>query len=177
VAPFDAELFGHWWFEGPAFLEAVLRGAATRPETRPTTLAGYLDEVPTLQVAMPEASSWGEGGYSHVWCNDRNAWMIGLVREVTARLRRVASGVPGSRALEQATREVLLAQSSDWPFLAYAGTAGDYPAARLRAHVASAHALLDGIEFGRVDPQLLADLEARDNLFPSAQRSSASVTR
>ena len=27
VAPYDAELFGHWWFEGPEFLEFFIRKA------------------------------------------------------------------------------------------------------------------------------------------------------
>ncbi len=165
VAPFDAELFGHWWFEGPEFLEAVLRGAAARPETQTSTLAGFLSEYPAAQVAMPEASSWGEGGYAHVWCNEKNAWMLALVREVTRRLQDVAARAEPSRALDQAAREVLLAQSSDWPFLVYAGTAGDYPATRLRTHVANAHALLGEIEQGRVDAGLLEERERRHNLF------------
>jgi 1,4-alpha-glucan branching enzyme len=163
VAPYDAELFGHWWFEGPDFLEEVLRLSATREETRTTTLAAHLALWPIAQISMPEASSWGEGGYSHVWCNESNAWMWPEVRAVTARLvDAVRTGdARRRRALEQAAREVLLAQSSDWPFLAYTRTAGEYPIERLKTHLLRAEKLLGG----DVDEGWLMEMEGRDNLF------------
>ena len=44
VAPFDAELFGHWWFEGPIFLEQFIRHAANEGDFRLTTPSEYLAE-------------------------------------------------------------------------------------------------------------------------------------
>jgi 1,4-alpha-glucan branching enzyme len=177
VAPFDAELFGHWWFEGPEFLDAVVRCCAgSESGFAVATLGGFLRENPEQQVALPAASTWGEGGHLAVWLDESNAWMQPTIRQATRRMIELASvhaaEAPAplvERGLRQAGREVLLAQASDWPFLVKMGTAGEYPASRFRAHVSNFHRLADALASGdraQLEP-VLADLEARNNLFPN----------
>lgn len=167
VAPFDAELFGHWWFEGPLFLEAVIRRLAQRSEgLELVTPSDFLSRWPTAQVMRPAASSWGEGGYSEIWLSEENAWIHRHLHAVGTRalalIGEVAKEGEGlrRRAAAQAFRELLLAQGSDWPFLIRAGTSGDYAEDRLRAHLAQAWALLDQLESGEVDESGLARLES-----------------
>jgi len=172
VAPYDAELFGHWWHEGPTFLEHVLREAARRT----TTLSGYLARGPELAVVEPAASSWGEEGQSRVWLGERTAalWppVFAVARAVTALVarHRHATDPLTERTLRQACREALLAQASDWPFLVHVGTAPHYAQARLAAHVARFHALAAGLDSGMEATRSLlsafSQAESRDNVLP-----------
>ncbi len=173
VAPYDAELFGHWWHEGPEFLDAVMRGCADgRAGFVPTTLAGYLARHPSNPVAIPARSSWGDGGQLGVWLGGSNAWMQTHLRVAARRMSAmVRDGIPAagweSRALAQAGRELLLAQASDWPFLVAMGTAAAYARRRFEDHVSRfnrLHAQLTGAE--PRDAAWLAEIESRDNLFP-----------
>lgn len=176
VAPYDAELFGHWWYEGPDFLDGVLRRVCAGPDGLMLTTPGeFLGQIPTHQQATPAASTWGEGGHFAVWLNETNAWMQPPLREAAARMSRlverfmaVAPDVLTERMLRQAGRELLLAQASDWPFLVKMGTAGDYPARRFREHVANFALLADVLSdsaSSSVDVRL-TELESRNNLFP-----------
>ena len=176
VAPYDAELYGHWWFEGPMFLEAVfrrLREAGGRLEA--ITLRQYLDRHPVTVEATPSASSWGAGGYGEVWVGREAAWTWRHVHHATRYARwlvqnhRHADGRRG-QALDQAIRELLLLQSSDWPFILKAGTATRYAEARIRAHVHRLRHLGYMVESGVVagtDPAWLEDLCQRDNFLAS----------
>ena len=143
VAPFDAELFGHWWFEGPLFLEAVLRAldrSAAQGGLAATTLGGYLQRFPELSLSEPAASTWGEGGFGEVWSGPEAARLLRHVhhaeRAVRGALaaRRGAGGLAG-RALDQAIRELLLLESSDWAFMLHRGEMAEYAEARVRSHV------------------------------------------
>ncbi len=174
LSPFDAELFGHWWFEGPDFLDSFLRKAAQRADVlHLTTPTRHLEAHPTMPVVTPSASSWGNHGYWEVWLNDTNAWIYPHLHEAARRMTAaaregVASGRPDSdRRLRQMARELLLAQSSDWAFLMKTGTAREYAERRTRDHL---------LRFSRLDelpPEanssnpLLAACEERDNLFPN----------
>ncbi len=173
TVPFDAELFGHWWFEGPDFLEAFLRLAAERePGLRLVTPGGHLAEHPTQQVARPSASSWGQHGYWDMWLGPHSDWIYPRLHSAARRLgelaRRHAAGTDTlmDRALRQLARELLLAQSSDWAFLMKTGTAAEYAAARSRAHLARFERLWEGAARGAPDSPALADAEWRDTIFP-----------
>lgn len=171
VAAFDAELFGHWWFEGPEFLERVVRESASAEHAfRLVAPSDHLRAEPALQVAQPSFSSWGDGGYAQVWLDDANAWIWGDLHAAARRLERLANS-PGRdplrrRALAQAAREGLLAQASDWAFMMRAGTTVEYAVRRTRDHLERFRALADGIERGAIDEAALAAAEARENLFP-----------
>ena len=173
LAPYDAELFGHWWYEGPEFLDAVVRRVASGEEgIRMVGLGGYLTAHPVNPVSVPASSTWGEAGHLGVWLDDSNAWMQRPLHGMAVRmsaLARMESEVDPvrRRALVQLARELMLAQASDWPFLVRMGTARDYARARFETHVRNfwrLEAMLAGREGW--DGTALADLEARDNLFP-----------
>src|SRR5205085_1612986 len=76
ISPYDAELFGHWWYEGPEFLDFFVRKAFYDQKVFSLiTPEEYLRRHPTQQVATPAASSWGEEGYWRVWLNEKNQWI------------------------------------------------------------------------------------------------------
>ncbi len=172
VAPYDAELFGHWWFEGPEWLDSLLRGfAAGNGMVRPATPSEYLEEYAVNQVETPSASSWGHKGYNEVWLNGANDWIYRHLHEAADRMvalaRRfpAASGLRG-RALNQAARELLLAQASDWPFIMSRGTVVEYAARRTRDHVLQFDELYRMLAEGAIREDRLKQLEFQDNIFP-----------
>ena len=172
VMPFDAELFGHWWHEGPLFLESFVRkAAACRDEFQLTTPVEYLAGRPTQEVIEPAASSWGEGGYWSVWLEPSNAWIYPHLHAAARRLHELARKHDGDvaattdRVLKQLTRELLLAQSSDWAFLMKTGTAKNYATRRVTDHVRRFNTLVDQLQNGTVDEAFLSECERRDNLF------------
>ena len=178
VAPYDAELFGHWWFEGPDFLEAVFRElAALEDGPRAVTPSGYLESFSEQALVTPAASSWGREGSAATWLDPSNDWLYGKVNACAERLVARVACTPAptplqERALAQAGRELLLAQSSDWAFILRAGTSAQYAEARVSEHLEFFTALLDGLDAGAMDLALLEAREAKVNLFPWL-RSSA----
>jgi 1,4-alpha-glucan branching enzyme len=173
TAPYDAELFGHWWFEGPAFLEAVLEHSAS-PESnyRLVTPPEYLRENPEQQVSTPTMSSWGERGYASTWLDESNDWIYRHLHRCGEQMVALARDFsdPGAlerRALNQAARELLLAQSSDWAFIMKTGTMVDYANMRTQQHVQRFQILCDGLRNRALDPVFLEGLEMNDNIFPA----------
>lgn len=173
VVPFDAELFGHWWFEGPRFLEHFIRKTASEQDLRLTTPSEYLAAHPTLQTIQPAASTWGENGHLSVWLDQSNAWIYPHVHAAARRMsdlaRKYASDVTllAERVLKQLARELLLAQSSDWAFLMKTGTAREYATKRTMDHLARFNRLHDQFVANNVDEEFLRHCERRDNLFPN----------
>ncbi|PYJ19570.1 MAG: DUF1957 domain-containing protein, partial [Verrucomicrobia bacterium] len=173
VAPFDAELFGHWWFEGPRFLELFIRKAASEQDFRLTTPSEYLAAYPTHQIIEPAASTWGEKGYLGVWLDPSNAWIYPHLHTATERMSEAARrhredcSPYVDRVLKQLARELLLAQASDWAFLIKTGTAREYATKRTIDHLARFNRLYDQFANGDVTEEFLRDCEWRDNLFPS----------
>jgi 1,4-alpha-glucan branching enzyme len=172
VAPYDAELFGHWWYEGPTFLELLFRKIHhDQGAIAPITPSGYLLEYPTNQVAMPSFSSWGEKGYGDYWCNGSNAWVYRHLHKIAERMVELARKFPNAegarrRALDQAAREVMLAQASDWAFIMKTGTTVPYATKRTVDHVTRFNRIYEQLLKGDVDARFLAEVERRDNLFP-----------
>jgi len=172
VAPYDAELFGHWWYEGPEFLDYLVRKLVF--DQRVIGLAtprDYLAHWPTHQVATPAASSWGEDGYWRVWLDDKNSWIYLHLRVAQERMSALAKRFrhPAGlkrRALRQAARELMLAQASDWPFILRTGTSPGYARQRVTDHLLRFNALYDQLIHDRVDAPWLTQLEQRDNVFP-----------
>ena len=178
VSPYDAELFGHWWYEGPMFLEAVFRRLAEGSShslggVEAITLRAYLERHPVAASATPSASSWGAGGYGEVWVGPKSAWVWRHVHHATryaswlVKKHRGATGTKG-RALDQIVRELLLLQSSDWPFILHTGTASGYALARLQAHDHRLRKLAHFVENDvstNDDAKWLDDVCARDNFL------------
>jgi 1,4-alpha-glucan branching enzyme len=170
--PYDAELFGHWWYEGLEFLDAFVRGACEHPaELRVTTPRDYLREEPTHQVAAPAASSWGEHGYFHVWLNETNDWILPHLDAAQRRMTELADrfDAPSTlqqRALNQAARESMLAQASDWPFILRTGTSPDYARFRVEQHLQRFNTLHHQLLENAIHEPLLRQWELEDNVFP-----------
>lgn len=175
VSPFDAELFGHWWFEGIEWLELFIRKAAyDQSEFTFTTPTRYLEENQTLQLVAPSPSSWGNKGYWEVWLDDANSWIYPhlhtAARRMTEQAQRYVSQekLPPlvDRGLRQMARELLLAQSSDWAFLMKTGTAKNYAEKRTKDHLLRFTRLYDQVRAEFLDQAFLENCEWRDNLFP-----------
>src|SRR5437773_1478496 len=172
VCPYDAELFGHWWFEGPWWLEAVLRRLATTPELRAATPGDDLARHPTVQRATPAASTWGWKGYNEVWLAGENDWLYRHLHATADRLHALCRSYPSAdertrRALTQALRELFLAQASDWAFMMSRATTVEYAVRRSLDHLLRCQELCAQVERGAVDDLRLAALEDTDNLFPT----------
>jgi 1,4-alpha-glucan branching enzyme len=172
IAPYDAELFGHWWYEGPEFLDFLARKLfSEQKELTLLTPGEYLYRHPTNQIARPGASSWGEEGYWRVWLNESNEWIYPHLQIAQERMTALAKKHPKAtglkaRALKQAARELLLAQASDWPFILRAGTSPEYARRRVKDHLLRFIALHEQLTLTQVDEKWLSAVEARDNLFP-----------
>jgi 1,4-alpha-glucan branching enzyme len=176
VSPFDAELFGHWWFEGPEFLNLYLRKAAYDQQVFTLTTPGrYLVEHPTQQILAPSASSWGNKGYWEVWLNEENAWIYPHLHAAARRMHNMAQNHLQTRRkltkrlLAQMARELLLAQSSDWAFLMKTGTAKSYAERRTKDHLLRFNSLHQMLEEGTCDEEELRRMEETDNIFPHVQ--------
>ncbi|MEZ4310115.1 MAG: 1,4-alpha-glucan branching protein domain-containing protein [Polyangiaceae bacterium] len=149
VAPFDAELFGHFWHEGPVFLERALRALARAAEEggpEAISLSEYSERFPEANVAAPAVSTWGEGGFAETWTGPRTASLWRHVHHASAEVLgavRSAGPVAGVRgeALDQAIVEALLVQSSDFPFMVHQGTTVEYALSRTALHAANARRL------------------------------------
>jgi 1,4-alpha-glucan branching enzyme len=170
VAPFDAELFGHWWFEGPRFLAELFRQGPAAG-VRFTHLREVLGRGEALQVCRPSPSSWGQGGYHNYWLNDTNAWVVGewqrASRAMVGRVNRGVGSEVQRRWLTQAGRELLLAQSSDWSFILRAGTTTELARERINRHLDRFWRLIDAVERGTALPESwLRAVEREDGLFP-----------
>jgi len=169
---FDAELFGHWWFEGIDWLGRVLRELAARGP-KPVTVDEYLRrEPPTLRVELQEGS-WGKNNDHSTWANERTAWMWSELARMAGEMDalRAMAGVGSlrERAAKQAARELLLAQSSDWPFLVTTGQAADYAVERFRGHALRFRRCVDLAQHATQDDEVeLRSLERTDNPFPDA---------
>ena len=172
LAPYDAELFGHWWYEGPEWINFVLRKIALDQEVLTTTTpAEYLKLHPKNPCATPAASSWGHNGYHEHWLSEKNDWVYRHLRKAAERMVELAQKYPKAsrleeRALNQAARELLLAQASDWAFIMYAGTMVDYAIKRTRDHLIRFTLLYKTIRKGTIDKKWLTDIESKDNIFP-----------
>ena len=172
LSPYDAELFGHWWYEGIEWLDLLVRKAYYDQKVFVLlTPEEYLRRHPTQQIATPSASSWGEEGYWRVWLNETNEWIyphLDVAQERMTELARKFSGAGplAQRALKQAARELLLAQASDWPFILRTGTSPDYARRRVKDHLLRFVALHEQLTTTRVDEKWLGRVEWLDNIFP-----------
>ncbi|HVV25215.1 MAG TPA: glycoside hydrolase family 57 protein [Pseudonocardiaceae bacterium] len=161
VAAYDTELFGHWWHEGPRWLEGVLRALPTAG-VRVSTLGGALDAGHLGRPVELPASSWGSGKDWRVWDGEQVADMVDAGAHIQRELLSTVDATVGDHrdpVADQLTREALLALSSDWAFMVTKDSAADYARGRAALH---------GDRFaelaaGRTDR--MADMRTVDGLF------------
>jgi 1,4-alpha-glucan branching enzyme len=172
VSPYDAELFGHWWFEGPDFLNYLFRKMHHDQDVvKPITPPEFLDRHPECEMAQPPMCTWGAKGYAEVWLNPGNDWIYPHLDMAAERMVDLARRYEHPnhlewRALNQAARELLLAQSSDWAFIMKTNTTVEYAKKRTRDHIARFTYLHRVLTEGGLEEPILREFEERDNLFP-----------
>ena len=178
---FDSELFGHWWFEGVDWLGHVLRELAADGPS-PLSVAEYLRRnTATERIDLVEGS-WGKNNDHSTWSNERTAWMWSDLARMAREMGDLRAARPTdplrARAARQAARELLLAQSSDWPFLVTTGQAADYAVERFRSHALRFRRSLELARTGTsADEVELRSLERADNPFPDASPDDFSPVR
>jgi 1,4-alpha-glucan branching enzyme len=171
VSPYDAELFGHWWFEGTQFLNFLIRKIHyDQSEIRLATPLDYLAEYPQNQPQELSPSSWGAEGYYRVWLNGDTDWIyphLHAAEDLMIELARAHADASGllRRALNQAARELLLAESSDWAFIITTRTATQYAIKRICDHLGRFNRLCQMITQNRIDEAWLSQIESKDTIF------------
>jgi 1,4-alpha-glucan branching enzyme len=183
AAAYDTELFGHWWFEGVDWLKQVLRQLSKSEVVELNTASKYIEQHPPEDVlALPEGS-WGTGGGHFTWNNVDNDWMLPIVHAAELKMEELVAKFPDAKEglkqiLNQAARELLLLQASDWPFLITTGQAKEYATERFgyyggrnnyRGHVGKFYKLIDLVESGHVDKvaqDLCQQFWEEDKVFP-----------
>lgn len=169
---FDAELFGHWWFEGVRFLESVIRKVAADDSMVLTTPGECISLDEDVQTLRPAFSTWGDGGYSQVWVDSStNAWAYRHVFKALERMTELAERFPDQkslkqRSLSQAARETLLLMASDWPFIIHNHSSEEYARKRLTGHIQNLNLVYENMCRNAVNTEWLVKAERRDNLFP-----------
>ena len=204
LCPYDAELYGHWWYEGPYWLYILFKKIYyDECNFELITPSEYLDKFPVLQECDPCRSSWGANGYSEVWLNPSNDYahrhlhkagdrmcelaynfrdaadelqkLEDKIKELKKSKKSVSSITSTSkyknlklhvRALNQAARELLLLQSSDWLFIITNNTMVDYAHRRIKEHTGRFTRLYNELNSGKIDTKFLKEIEEKDAIFP-----------
>ena len=174
LCPYDAELYGHWWYEGPYWLYILFKKIYyDKCNFKLITPSEYIDKYPLVQVAEPCRSSWGANGYSEVWLNETNDYAHRHLHVAGNRMVELAHLYPNEKktslrrkALNQCARELLLAQSSDWLFIITNGTMVDYAKKRIKDHIGRFTKLYYQITEENIDENFLKDISKKDCIFP-----------
>lgn len=172
VCPYDAELYGHWWYEGPDFLYVLFKKIFyDESNFKLITPGEYIDKYPQMQMCSPCISSWGANGYSEVWLNHSNDYAHKHLHVAGDRMVELAHEFPNANgllkeALNQCARELLLAQSSDWLFIITHGTMVDYAKKRIKDHIGRFTKLYEQIKSNNIDKEFLKQISKQDSIFP-----------
>jgi 1,4-alpha-glucan branching enzyme len=174
---YDTELFGHWWFEGIDWLKGVLRGLAKSEIVEVSTASDIVERHPPERVLNLPESSWGAGGNHFTWLNVDTQWMWPVIHAAERRMELLVAAYPDAQGerktvLDQTARELVLLQSSDWPFLVTTGQAKEYASERFSEHVERFNQLAEIAErtsdgLSGEQRSFLDALMERDNPFPN----------
>jgi 1,4-alpha-glucan branching enzyme len=175
-APYDAELYGHWWFEGPRFIKQVIKNLHHDPDIAAMTCSEYDDLARPLKVISLPEGSWGEGGYHYIWLNENNSWTWKHIYQYEIQMQKIADKClesDNSELMEigkQAARELMLLSASDWQFLISTWSARDYAEMRLATHFGNFDRLAKMVDefsgkLSKADTEFLHELQYQDDLF------------
>jgi 1,4-alpha-glucan branching enzyme len=174
TTPFSAELFGHWWFEGVQWLEQVIRLIHDEDSgIRAITPSSYLAEHREHQQLEPVFSSWGSKGYAEVWLNGSNDWIYRHLHSAIEHMQELVDRFPKvtglkKRALNQAAREVLLAQTIDWAVIMRSGVSEEYARARIREHIGNFYFIYESLGQGNLGTEWLTRIERKNTFSPTS---------
>jgi len=173
TCPYDAELYGHWWYEGPYWIYILFKKIYhDKCNFKLITPSEYIDKYPNFQVSTPCRSSWGANGYSEVWLNPSNDYVHRHLHKAGDRMCELAYMFPNEgdtlrrQALNQCARELLLAQSSDWLFIITHGTMIEYAHKAIKEHIGRFTKLYYQIKKDKIDPEYLLNVFTKDDIFP-----------
>ena len=174
LCPYDAELYGHWWYEGPDWLYTLFKKIYyDKCDFDLITPSEYIDKYPQMQLCTPCRSSWGANGYSEVWLNQSNDYVHRHLHVAGDKMVELANLFPDEsknslkrKALNQCARELLLAQSSDWLFIITNGTMVDYAKKRIKDHIGRFSKLYQQIKDDKIDRNFLKNISEIDCIFP-----------
>lgn len=173
ICPYDTELYGHWWFEGPDFIKGFIEKSSEEGRSYQLITPGeYIEKYPKVQCCRPSPSSWGENGDYSVWLNQSNHWIYRELHKCQNRMIHLANTYlkPSElekRLLNQASRELMLAEASDWPFIIKNNTAVEYAIKRINTHIGRFNKLYEDLTKSTMDIEWLANIEQLDNIFPN----------
>jgi 1,4-alpha-glucan branching enzyme len=166
--------FGHYWYEGIDFLDALFREAAQRTDIQVILPGDYLCNCPvdSYQTVLPEFSSWGNNGYAETWLDSSNDWVYRHISRSINRMTDLAERFPNEkglkeRALNQAAREILLIQASDWPKMISTNQNADFAKQQLESSLRNFTAIFEALGSSYASPEWLTILEEKNNIFPS----------
>lgn len=171
VAPYDAELFGHWWYEGPEFIYNLCLEISKSEILSMITAPEYLKKYPVNQVSTPAMSTWGNKGYFEVWLNGSNDWIYKHLHECSIKMTEMANKNKECnsdiiiRVLNQMARELVIAQTSCWAFIMSTGTAVDFAKNKVKEHINRFLTLYNMIQSDNIDRVYLEKLEFSDTIF------------
>ncbi len=172
LCPYDAELYGHWWYEGPYWLYILFKKIFfDQNNFKLITPSEYIDKYPEMQISTPCHSSWGANGYSEVWLNETNDYAHKHLHIIGEKMVEIAHNFYNEtdnlkiRLINQCAREVLLAQSSDWLFIITNGTMVDYAKKRIKDHVGRFYKLYEQLINNKIDELFLKSVEEKDCIF------------
>ena len=170
----NAANFGNLWYEGPQFIESLFRMAAGYRDLKFVTPSSYLfnRKLNSLQVVTPEFSSWGVNGYAETWLDTSNDWIYRHLIRSMERMTELAERFPDDsglkeRALNQAAREILLAQSSDWPYLLHRQESTEYARNNAENALRNFTTIYEALGSNYISTEWLTTLERRHNIFPN----------
>jgi 1,4-alpha-glucan branching enzyme len=187
MAPFDTELFGHWWFEGVDFLQELFIRLPYREGVVPVTASEHLGSFPVQAAIRPLQGSWGANGDFSMWLNDATRWTWERLWPLEDRFWEAAPRALTSEEtrliLAHAAKQLLLAQSSDWQFMISTGAVPDYAEKRFNLHCDDTETLLDALSPTATDEtpakalEKVHELQARDDLFPDILESVEGILK
>jgi 1,4-alpha-glucan branching enzyme len=173
LCAFDADFFGRNWYEGPAFIETLFREASGREDIRFKTPAEYLfkQDSADFQTLSPEFSSQGTNGYAETWLDGSNDWMYRHAYRALERMIELAERFPDDtglkeRALNQAAREILLMQSSDWPRMLYREKSPEFARCCIEDSLRNFTTIYEALGSNYISTEWLTGLEKRHSIFP-----------
>jgi 1,4-alpha-glucan branching enzyme len=168
---YDTELFGHWWFEGVRWLGLVIRHLAHYEEIDLLSASEFVEQHPPQELIHLPEGSWGAGGTHFTWDNGETHWMWQPIHEAETKMEALANQFTNPNdnellVLKQAARELLLLQSSDWPFLVTTGQAREYAIQRFTQHIERFKALTQSLDENRPNRSQAEELYELDKVFP-----------
>ena len=171
VCPYDSEIFGKWWYEGLIWLEQVIRKTAESEELEMICPSQYIDQYKENEKVEPIFSSWGNKGYASVWLGGANDWIYRHIHKASERMQELVTRFPDEsglkkRVLDQAAREVMLSQASDWPFIMKTCLNADYAKMRVKRHLYNFNKIYDNLCRNTVNTEWLTRIEKENKIFP-----------